>query len=91
MINGLKFFDQPVKNNLMTHDNIQNIVAGQGDDYTTGCLLDNNYSNKHYKMIATDLSKKHWGKDADDNTTMFFIIKEAQEKLDFLQVTVKVF
>ena len=29
----------------------------QGEDYTTGCLLDYNYSNKYYKMIAIDLSK----------------------------------
>ena len=34
------------------------IAPGQGDDYTTGCLLDYNYFNKHYKMIAIDLSKQ---------------------------------
>ena len=33
-------FDQPVKNNLRTYDNIRKIATGQGDDYTTGCLLD---------------------------------------------------
>ena len=25
---------------LRTYDNIQKIATGQGDDYTTGCLLD---------------------------------------------------
>ena len=40
MINERNFFGQPVKNNLRTHDNIQKIAAGQGDDCTTGCLLD---------------------------------------------------
>ena len=33
--------------------------TGQGDDYTTACLLDYKYYNKHYKMIVIDLSKKH--------------------------------
>ena len=40
MIDGKHFFDQPVKYNLRTDKNIQNIATGQGDDYTTGCLLD---------------------------------------------------
>ena len=31
---------------------------GQGDDYTTGCLLDYPYFKEHYKMIAIDLSKE---------------------------------
>ena len=35
-------FDQPVKNELITYENIQKIDTGQGDDYTTGCLLDCN-------------------------------------------------
>ena len=39
-IDGKKFWDQSVKNDLRTKDNIQRITTGQGDDYTTGCLLD---------------------------------------------------
>ena len=42
MINGQIFFDQPVKNNLRTYDNIQKIATGQKYDYTNGCLLDYN-------------------------------------------------
>ena len=42
----------------------EKIAIGQGDDYTTGCLLDYNYFNKHYKMIAIDLSK-HQALDGD--------------------------
>ena len=34
------------------------ITIGQGDDYTTGRLLDYAYFKKYYKMIATDLSKQ---------------------------------
>ena len=40
MINGENFFDQPIKNNEVTYGNIRKIATGQGDDYTTGCLLD---------------------------------------------------
>ena len=78
-----------------TFENIRKIATGQGDNYTTGCLLD--YSHfKYYKMIVIDLSKQQ-ALDADPravqqinftanldragNITMFFIIEEAKEKL----------
>ena len=32
VIDGQTFFDQPVKNNLTTYDNIRKIATGQGDD-----------------------------------------------------------
>ena len=34
------------------------ITTGQGDYYTTGCLLDYPYFKEHDKVIATDLSKQ---------------------------------
>ena len=58
MIDGRNFFDQPIKNDLKAYDNIRKISAGQGDDYTTGCLLDCPYFKKYYKLIAIDLSKQ---------------------------------
>ena len=42
-VNGGNFFDQPIKNNKITYDNIRKIATSQGDDYTTGCLLDYPY------------------------------------------------
>ena len=57
LIDGKNFFDQPVKNNKGTHENIRKIATGQGDDYTTGCLLDYIYFKNYYKMIAVALSK----------------------------------
>ena len=36
MINGEKIFDQPIKNDKVTYENIRKICAGSGDDYTTG-------------------------------------------------------
>ena len=47
MIVGLNFYDQPVKNDLITYDNIWKIATDQGDDYTTGCLLDYPYFKKY--------------------------------------------
>ena len=58
MINGKNFFDQPIKNNKVTYKNIRKLATGQGDDYTTGCLLDYPYVNDAYKIIAIDLSKQ---------------------------------
>ena len=43
MINGENFFDQPIKNNKVTFENIRKIAKGQGENYTTGCLLDYSY------------------------------------------------
>ena len=51
MIDGQKVFDQPVRNDLITYDNIRTVATG-------GCLLDYIYFKKFYKMVAIDLSKK---------------------------------
>ena len=100
------FFDQPVKNNEVTYEDIGKNATGQGDDYTTGCLLDYIYFKNYYKMIAVDLSKQQV-LDADPkaiqqinftanldragNTRIYFILEEAKETvLDFSQGTVKV-
>ena len=100
------FFDQPVKSDMRTYDNIRKIATGQGDDYRNDSFLDYNYFNKQYKLIAIDLSKQK-ALDADPNAiqqinftgnldreagaTMFFIIEISKETiLDFSQRTVKV-
>ena len=51
-------FDQLIKNNRATYENIRKIPAGQRDDHTTGCLLDYTYFREIYKMIAVDLNKQ---------------------------------
>ena len=106
MINGENFFDQPIKNNKVTYENIRKISTGQGDDYTTGCLLDYLYFKDSYKMISVDLSKQQ-ALDADPranqqinftanldragNRRIYFTLEEAKEtKLDFSQGTLKV-
>ena len=46
MIDGKNFFDQLVKNDKVIYENIRKISTGQGDDYTTVCLLDYTYFKK---------------------------------------------
>ena len=58
MINAENFFDQPIKNNKITYENIRKIATGQGDDYTSGCLLDYPYFKDSYKINAVDVSKQ---------------------------------
>ena len=89
----------------MTYDSTRNIATSQGDDCVTGCLLDYNYLQNYYKMIAVDFCKQQV-LDADpkavqqiyftgniaQQTTTFFITEEAKETvLYFSQGIVKVF
>ena len=57
MIDGKNIFEQPINSDLKTYENVIKIATGQGNDYTSGCLLDDSYFKYHYKMIAIDLSK----------------------------------
>ena len=58
MIIGENFFDEPIKNNKVTHEIIRKITTGKRDDYRTGCLLDYPYFKDSYKIIVVDLSKQ---------------------------------
>ena len=100
MVDRRNFFDQRIKNDWRTYDNIQKISTCQGDDdYTTWCLLDYPYFEKYYKLIAIDLNKQQ-KLDADSkaiqkinftgNQQSFSILKK-QKKLFYIfsQPTVK--
>ena len=95
MIDGKNVFDQAINSMIKTYENIRKIATGQGDDYTTGCLLDYSYFKDHYKMIAIDLSKQQaldadpraiqqinftGNLDRDGSTTMSLLLKK-QKKL----------
>ena len=47
-IDGRNFYDQPINDLIKQYDEIRKISTGQGDDYTTGCLLDFSYFEKNY-------------------------------------------
>ena len=57
-IDGRNFYDQPINDLIKQYDEATKISTGQGDDYTTGCLLDFAYFEKNYRLIAADLSKQ---------------------------------
>ena len=84
-------FDQPTKNNKITHEN-RKIATGQGGDCKTGCLLDYSYFKENYKIVAKDLSKEQAldddrkaiqqinftaNLDRARNTRIYFILEEA--------------
>ena len=52
------FYDQSTNDSIKQYDEVRKISTGQGDDYTTGCLLDFAYFEKNYRLIAADLSKQ---------------------------------
>ena len=58
IIDGRNFYDNPVENNMEKYRESKKLMTGKGEDYTTGSLLDFNYFNKHYKLVAVDLSKQ---------------------------------
>ena len=53
------FYDILVKNKEQTYKAITELI--DHDDYTTGSSLTYKYFCKHYKLIATDLSKQNSG------------------------------
>ena len=105
MIDEKNFFDHSINSMTKTYENIRKITTAQGDNYTTGCLLDYTYFKKYWRMIAKYLSKQQ-ALDADPkairqtsftanldragNTILYFILEEAKETaFEFLQGTVK--
>ena len=95
MVDRRNFFDQRIKNDWRTYDNIQKISTCQGDDdYTTWCLLDYPYFDKYYNLIAIDLNKQQkldadskairkinftGNQDETEDATKFFNTEEAKE------------
>ena len=94
-IDGRNFFDQPIKNDLKTYDNIIKIPTGRGDYL---------YFKEHYKLSAIDLSKlqkldvdpkaiqqTNFAETPEKNASIFFIIEYMKERvLDFSNRTVKI-
>ena len=54
-IDGRNIYDQPINDLMKEYNEVRKISTGQGDDYTTRCLLDFSYFEKHYRLIVADL------------------------------------
>ena len=57
-INRKNVYDQAIDSDIKRFEEIRKLTTGQGEDYTTGCLLDYDYVKSHYKLIAVDLSRQ---------------------------------
>ena len=93
-IDGRNFYDQPINYLIKQYDEVRKISTGQGDDYTTGCLLDFAYFEKIYRLIAADLSKQKaldvdprviqqisFTGDASKNSAVYYILKQSKETI----------
>ena len=49
-IDGRNFYDQPINDLIKQYGEIRKISTGQGDHYTSGCLLDFPYFEKKLQI-----------------------------------------
>ena len=50
--------DQLIDSHIKRYEEIRKLITGQGEDNTTGCLLDYEYIKNHYRLMAVDLSRQ---------------------------------
>ena len=105
VIDGRNFYDFPIENDIEKYRELQKVMIGKGEDYTTGSLLDFNYFDKHYKLVAVHLSKqKELAVDPraiqqidfkymlQTNSTIYWVLKKSKKTiLEFYKETVKVY
>ena len=104
IIDGRNFYDNPIESDIEKYRELKKVI-GKGEDYTTGSLLDYNYFNKHYKLVAIDLSKQK-ELDADPraiqqiefkymlgtDSKIYWVLEKSKETiLEFYKGTVKVY
>ena len=58
IIDGRIFYDNPIESDIEKDRELTKVMIGKGEDYSTESLFDSNYFNKHYKLVAVDLSKQ---------------------------------
>ena len=105
IIDGKFFYDNPIENDNEKYRELKQVMIEKGEDYTTGYLLDYNYFDKHYKLVAVELSKQK-ELDADPraiqqiefkymlgtNSTINWVLEKSKETiLEFYKGTVKVY
>ena len=55
--NFLKDVTKSSWSDIKRYEEIRKLTTGQGENYTSGFLLDNEYVKSHYRLIAVDLSR----------------------------------
>ena len=82
LIDGRNFYDQTINYIIKQYDEVRTVsTGGQGDDYTTGYLLDYAYFKDNYRLIAVNLSKQK-ALDADPRSIQLILFPgKAGQKL----------
>ena len=94
IIDERNFYDKPIESDIEKYRELKKVLIGKGEDYTTGSLLDFNYFDKHYKLVAVDLSKQK-EVDADrraiqqiefkymlgTNSTIYWVLEKSKETI----------
>ena len=55
IFNRKNFYDQPIDSDIKRYEEIKNLTTRQGEDYTTGCLLDPEYVKWLYRLIPPNI------------------------------------
>ena len=71
-IDGRNFYDESMNDSIKQYNEKRKISTGQGDDYTTVCLIDFAYFENNYRLIVADLIKQK-ALDADSRAIQKFI------------------
>ena len=50
--------EKTIDSDIKRYEEIRKLTTGQGEDNTTGCLLDYDYIKNHYRLMAVDLSRQ---------------------------------
>ena len=105
IIDGRNFYDNPVESDIEKYRELKKVMIGKGEANTTGSLFAFNYFNKHYKLVAVDLSKQK-ELDADPraiqqieikymlrtDSSIYWVLEKSKETiLEFYKGTVKVY
>ena len=71
-IDGRNFYDESMNDSIKQYNEKRKISTGQGDDYTTVCLIDFAYFENNYRLIVADWIKQK-ALDADSRAIQKFI------------------
>ena len=102
---GRNFYDQSINELIKQYNEVRKISTVQGDDYTTGCLIDYVCFKDDFRLVTADLSKQKaldadlkaiqqiifTGQVDDGALTVFYILEKSKETiLEFSKGTTKV-
>ena len=107
IIDGRNFYDNKIESDIEKYRELKKAMIGKGEDYTTGSLLDYDYFNKHYKLIAVNLSKQKeldadpraiqqiefkYMLEGNNNLNFYWVLEKSKETiLEFYKGTAKVY